>query len=308
MPFVVCILLTAITVLTLSWCGPDPCSTRAFALLCFILLSCKLYAYNCAYLYIQYIYIIHLSTHHVFEVTAALFFGQYEARQTEVEGTMKVSTLRESGRKKVAEREHERNVNSAKTRKTSPQKLRKTLFLMSCRPFGICGMTWTIFASTQEQKDFRDLQSRDISVPLFQLLTCSPSFHFSCVWPVFSSTTQYRALSTTQYHCILFFNFPSFQRLHVACSSSVPRLFFVELLVEQTTCKLLSREKIRSKTTEWSNLQTRISRTKRSIVDGGPSQCYEMTQIGSDCIAPIDSSPGRQAIGQQCLNLQRSHR
>ena len=56
MPFVVCILLTAITVLALSWCGPDPCSTRAFALLCFILLSCKLYAYNCAYLYIQYIY------------------------------------------------------------------------------------------------------------------------------------------------------------------------------------------------------------------------------------------------------------
>jgi len=68
-------------------------------------------------------------------VTAALFFGQYEARQTEVEGTMKVSTLRESGRKKVGERENKRNVNSAnaktrKTRKTSPQKLRKTLFLM----------------------------------------------------------------------------------------------------------------------------------------------------------------------------------
>lgn len=77
-----------------------------------------------------------MSTHHVFEVTAALFFGQYEARQTEVEGTMKVSTLRESGRKKVGERENKRNVNSAnaktrKTRKTSPQKLRKTLFLMS---------------------------------------------------------------------------------------------------------------------------------------------------------------------------------
>ena len=125
--------------------------------------------------------------------------------------------------------------------------------------------------------------SRSLSFNFSRVRLPFISLVFDQSFPVPLSIEHSVPLSTTQYHCILFFNFPSFQRLHVACSSSVPRLFFVELLVEQTTCKLLSREKIRSKT-EWSNLQTRISRTKRSIVDGGPSQCYEMTQIYSDWI------------------------
>lgn len=162
--------------------------------------------------------------------------------------------------------------------------------------------------SRKTSEIFRAETSRSLSFNFSRVRLPFISLVFDQSFPVPLSIEHSVPLSTTQYQCILFFNFPSFQRLHVACSSSVPRLFFVELLVEQTTCKLLSREKIRSKTTEWSNLQTRISRTKRSIVDGGPSQCYEMTQIGSDRIAPIDSSPGRQAIGQQCLNLQRSHR
>lgn len=314
MPFVVCILLTAITVLALSWCGPDPCSTRAFALLCFLA--------NCMHI-TAHIYILY--NYNTF-VYASCFWGDCSAilrpvrgktnwggRNNESVDSARVRDGEESGR--------ERNVNSAK-------KDKKDISAKTTQnAFSIFFLCFLCFLPSFLRHMWHDLDHFLCFYPRAERLQRSsegaetsrpfsfnfsrvrlPFFHFSFVWPVFSSTTQYRALSTTQYHCILFFNFPSFQRLHVACSSFVPRLFFVELLVEQTTCKLPSREKIRSKTTEWSNLQMRISRTKRSIVDGGPSQCYEMTQIGSDCIAPIDSSPGRQAIGQQCLNLQRSHR
>ena len=133
-------------------------------------------------------------------MTAALFFGQYEARQTEVEGTMKVSTLRESGRKKVGERENKRNVNSAnaKTRKDKKDISAKTtqnaFSYVSCRPFfSICGMTWTIlFVSTQEQKDFRDLQR--VQRHLGPSLSTSHVFAFLSFLLCLTSLFQYHSV------------------------------------------------------------------------------------------------------------------
>ena len=154
-------------------------------------------------------------------------------------------------------------------------------------------MTWIFFFFlSQEQIDFR---GRDISIPLFQLLTTSHVFaFFSSIFLLLDHSFPVPLTTTAS------FFFLTFHRLHVACFSSLPRLFFVALLVQQTMCKLLSRQ----------NLQTQISWTKRCR--WGPlamqmTQIAQIAQISSDCIAPIDSS-GRQANGQQSLNLQRSHR